>query len=71
MASPNPAILATLPDGSYPTRFNRLDLRIIEADLTVTTSAGQRIGGHYRLATTLLDHRADPAEELVRLYRER
>ncbi|WP_329611840.1 IS4 family transposase [Kitasatospora herbaricolor] len=66
-----PAILATLPDGSYLTRFKGLDLRIIEADVTVTTSAGQRIGGRYRPATTLLDHRADPAEALVRLYHER
>ncbi|MEU2874671.1 IS4 family transposase [Streptomyces olivoreticuli] len=66
-----PAVLATLPDGSYLTRFNRLQLRIIEADVTVTTGSGQRISGRYRLATTLLDHRTDPAETLVRLYHER
>ena len=33
--------------------------------------AGQRIGGRYRLATTLLDPHADPAESLVHLYHER
>lgn len=46
-------------------------VRIIEADITLTTSNGQRITGRYRLATTLLDHRHDPAEDLIRLYHER
>ncbi|MEV6536968.1 IS4 family transposase [Streptomyces sp. NPDC051639] len=66
-----PAVLAVLPDGSYLTRLRGLRVRIIEADITLTTSNGQRITGHYRLATTLLDHRHDPAEALIRLYHER
>ncbi|WP_326608138.1 IS4 family transposase [Streptomyces sp. NBC_01800] len=66
-----PAVLAALPDGSYLTRFHGLRVRIIEADITLTTSSGQRITGRYRLATTLLDHRHDPAEDLIRLYHER
>ncbi|MER6160786.1 transposase [Streptomyces sp. NPDC001868] len=65
-----PAVLATLPDGSFLTRHG-LKLRIIEAHITVTTSDGQHIGDHYWLATTLLDHRTDPAEALARLYHER
>ncbi|MGW7530580.1 IS4 family transposase [Streptomyces sp. NPDC054783] len=66
-----PAVLAVLPDGSYLTRFQDLRVRIIDADITLTTSSGQRIAGRYRLATTLTDHRCDPAEVLVRLYHER
>ncbi|WP_351229049.1 IS4 family transposase [Streptomyces sp. NPDC002133] len=66
-----PAVLAVLPDGSYLTRFHDLRVRVIEADITITTSGGQRITGRYRLATTLTDHRHDPAEALVRLYHER
>jgi hypothetical protein len=66
-----PAVLAVLPDGSYLTRFRGLRVRVIDADITLTTSSGQRITGRYRLATTLLDHRHDPAEVLVRLYHER
>jgi hypothetical protein len=66
-----PAVLATLPDGSFLTRLGGLKLRIIEARITVTTSDGRQAGDHYRLATTLLDHRTDPADTLVRLYHER
>jgi hypothetical protein len=66
-----PAVLATLPDGSYLTIIGGVKLRIIEAEITATTRDGQRIGDHYRLATTLLDHRTDPAAALVRLYHER
>lgn len=66
-----PAVLAVLPDGSYLTCLGGLKVRIIEADITVTTRDGQRVGDRYRLATTLLDHRSDPAEALVRLYSER
>lgn len=65
-----PAILAVLPDGSYLTRLGRLKVRVIDATITMTTS-GQTLCEHYRIATTLLDHRSDPAEALVRLYHER
>ncbi|WP_267246614.1 IS4 family transposase [Streptomyces sp. PR69] len=66
-----PAILAVLPDGSYLTRLGMLKLRVIDATITMTTSGGQTLCEHYRIATTLLDHRIDPAEALVRLYHER
>jgi hypothetical protein len=66
-----PARWAHLPDGSYLTRIRGVRLRIIDAQVTATTSAGVRIIGHYRLATTLLDHRRHPATELVTLYHER
>lgn len=44
---------------------------IITASVTVTCHDGTRYGGSYRLATTLLDHRAWPAEALIALYHER
>jgi Transposase DDE domain len=66
-----PARWACLPDGSYLTRISGVRLRIIDAQVTVTTSGGLRLGGQYRLATTLLDHRRYPAAELVALYHER
>ncbi|MFE9428792.1 IS4 family transposase [Kitasatospora sp. NPDC006697] len=66
-----PAILAVLPDGSYLTRLGRLKVRVIDATITMTTDSGQTLCEHYRIATTLLDHRSDPAEALLRLYHER
>lgn len=45
-------------------------VRVIECAITITTSQGKRTGA-YRLATTLLDHRAHPAGGLVGLYHER
>ncbi|WP_327427960.1 IS4 family transposase [Streptomyces sp. NBC_01236] len=66
-----PAVLTRLPDGSYLTRINGRTLRIIEARIASTCDNGQQIADSYRLATTLLDHRADPAAALVRLYHER
>lgn len=53
------------------TRIAGLRLRVIEARVTVTGADGSRITGVYRLITTLLDHRSDPAAVLVRLYHER
>ena len=66
-----PARWAVLPDGSYLTRISGVRLRIIDAQVTVTASGGLQLGGEYRLATTLLDHRRYPAAELVALYHER
>jgi len=39
--------------------------------VTVTCHDGTTYGGVYRLATTLLDHRAHPADALMALYHER
>lgn len=66
-----PPLLRALPDGSYLSRFGNLTVRIIEADVTCVPADGTRVGGRYRLATTLLDPDADPAETLIRLYTER
>jgi hypothetical protein len=66
-----PAVLAVLADGSYLTVIGGVRLRVIEADITITTADGQHIGDRYRLATTLTDHRTDPAAALVALYHER
>jgi hypothetical protein len=47
-----------------------VEVRIIECQITIATTAG-RTTGIYRLATTLLDHHRHPAFELVKLYHER
>jgi hypothetical protein len=66
-----PQLLASLPDGSYLAKLGALTVRIIEADLSLHLADGTTVTGRYRLATTLLDPAADPAERLVRLYAER
>lgn len=66
-----PPVLAVLPDGSWLTRIAGLRLRVIDAAITVTGTDGTVITGTYRLFTTLLDHRTDPADRLVQLYHER
>jgi hypothetical protein len=70
-ASRRPPVLALLPDGSYLTRIGQLRLRVIEARITVSGADGSQVTEVYRLLTTLTDHRADPAEALIRLYHER
>jgi hypothetical protein len=70
-SSRRPPVLAVLADGSYLTRIAGLKLRVIEARITVTGADGSLVTDTYRLITTLLDHRLDPAPALVRLYHER
>jgi hypothetical protein len=70
-AGRRPPVLAVLPDGSWLTRIAGLRLRVIDAAVTVTGTDGTVITGRYRLLTTLLDHRVDPADRLVRLSHER
>ena len=70
-ANRRPPVLARLPDGSYLTLIAGLRLRVIEAAITVAGADGHVLTGTYRLLTTLLEHRADPAEALVALYHER
>jgi hypothetical protein len=62
--------LARYPDGSYLSMLGALRVRVIECEITITTTAGRRTGV-YRLATTLTDHHQYPAGELIRLYHER
>ncbi len=66
-----PPVLGRLPDGSVLSVIGGVMVGIIEASVTVTCHDGTRYGGPYRLATTLLDHRAYPAEVLIALYHER
>ena len=70
-ATRRPPVLGRLPDGSVLSVIGGVKVRIIEASVTVTCHDGTRYGGSYRLATTLLDHRAYPAQALTCLYHER
>jgi hypothetical protein len=64
---PKLPVLARHHDGSYLSRFGGVAVRVVEAEITVTTDAG-RATSVYRLITTLLDHRRYPAFEIVKLY---
>jgi hypothetical protein len=63
-------VLARYHDGSYLSQIGTMQVRVIECEITIATSAGRHTGV-YRLATTLLDHRAYPAAALVTLYHQR
>ena len=70
-ATRRPPALRQLPDGSVLSLIGGVKVRVITAGVTVTCHDGTCYGGVWRLATTLLDHRAYPAEALMRLYHER
>ena len=70
-ANRRPPVLRHLPDGSFTSVIGGVKVRIIAAEVTVTCHDGTAYGGWYRLATTLLDHRAFPADRLMALYHER
>ena len=70
-ATRRPPVLARLPDGSVLSLTGGVKVRIITASVTVTCADGTRYGDSYRLATTLPDHRAYPAEALIARYHER
>ncbi len=57
-------------DGSWTSIIGRIPVRVIDAQVSITTSTGTRTG-HYRLITTLLNPATHPAAELVELYHER
>ena len=63
-------VLRRYADGSYLSQIGPLQVRVIECQITIATSAGRHTGV-YRLATTLLDHRQHPAAALVTLYHQR
>ncbi|GAA3140482.1 IS4 family transposase [Streptomyces echinatus] len=65
-----PPVLARYNDGSFLSRFGAVEVRIIECEVTIATTAGRHTG-LYRLATNLLDHHRYPAFDLARLYHER
>jgi hypothetical protein len=70
-ANRRPPVLRCLPDGSFTSVIGGVKVRIISAEVTVTCHDGTAYGGWYRLATTLLDHRAFPAGQVMALYHER
>jgi Transposase DDE domain/Insertion element 4 transposase N-terminal len=57
-------------DGSWLSVIGGLTIRVIDAQINITTTASSRTGS-YRLITTLLDPGAHPAAELIRLYHQR
>jgi len=67
---PKLPVLRRLPDGSYLSLWNGVQVRVVDAEIAIATSAGRRTGV-YRLATTLLDYRRYPAFDVVKLYHER
>jgi hypothetical protein len=69
--SRKPPVLCQLSDGSYLSQLGGLRVRIIEAALVMRGADGTTVRDHYRLITTLVDHRRFPAEALIRLYHER
>ncbi|SCG44457.1 IS4 family transposase [Micromonospora inositola] len=64
------AMIARLPDGSWLSKIGALTVRVVEARISITTTAGTHTGD-YRLITTLLDPHTHPAAELIRIYHER
>ena len=70
-ATRRPPVLRRLPDGSFTSLIGGVKVRIIAASVTVTCHDGTTYSGVYRVATTLLDHRAYPADALIALYHER
>src|SRR5262249_4369998 len=51
-ASRSPEVCQVLPDGSYLSRIGGLDVRVIDADVTVTGSDASVVTSRYRLVTT-------------------
>jgi hypothetical protein len=66
-----PAILTRIGDGSYLSRLGRVPVRVIDARVALSLADGSSLTGHYLLVTTLTDHRAHPAADLITLYHER
>ncbi|ODA71320.1 hypothetical protein APS67_004488 [Streptomyces sp. AVP053U2] len=64
-------VLKALADSSYLSVIGGVQVRIIEARVSVLCTDGSTFEGSYRLATTLLDARRYPAARLVHLYHER
>jgi Insertion element 4 transposase N-terminal/Transposase DDE domain len=68
--APGLPVLSRLPDGSWLSRFGGIPVRVIDAQVTLTTSAGHATAG-CRLVTTLTDPDRYPAGDLAVLYHER
>jgi len=66
----NLPVLRRHHDGSFASAIAGLPIRVIDAQISITTTEGTRTSG-YRLITTLLEPRTHPAAELVTLYHQR
>jgi hypothetical protein len=64
-------VIARLPDGSWLSRLGGIEVRVIDAEITAILGGHRQHTGHYRLVTTLTDHRRYPAREIVTLYHQR
>jgi hypothetical protein len=67
---PKLPVLHRWRDGSYRSVFGGQPVRVIDAQISVSTTAGT-VTGVYRLVTTLLDPDTYPAAAMLRLYHER
>jgi hypothetical protein len=63
-------IISWYPDGSWLSVIGPVRVRVLDARITVRTTAGTHTGD-YRLITTLLDPGRYPAGQLIRLYHQR
>jgi transposase IS4-like protein/DDE family transposase len=63
-------VITRYRDGSWLSTIGTTRVRVIDAQIAITTTEGTRTGS-YRLITTLLDPRTHPAGELTRLYHQR
>ncbi|SCF05458.1 IS4 family transposase [Micromonospora chokoriensis] len=63
-------ITARLPDRSWLSKIGAPTVRVVEAQISITTTAGTHTGD-YRLITTLLNPHTHPATDLIRIYHER
>jgi hypothetical protein len=68
--APGLPVLRRCHDGSYLSRFGGVPVRVIDAQITVATSARHATGA-VRLITTLLDPGRYPASGIVTLYHQR
>ncbi|MBO0776630.1 MAG: IS4 family transposase [Actinobacteria bacterium] len=68
--APRLPVQRRLPDGSWLSRFGGVPVRVLDARITVTTSASRSSDG-CRLITTLTDPARYPAADLAVLYHER
>jgi hypothetical protein len=57
-------------DGSWLSIIGGLPIRVIDAQITITTTAGTHTSS-YRLLSTLLNPATHPAAELIRIYHQR
>jgi Insertion element 4 transposase N-terminal len=63
-------VVGRLPDGSWLSVLGGVQVRVVDAQITIATRTG-RANGSYRLATTLTDAHRWPATALVALFHQR